>query len=111
MNNYHKEDDFKVFTKTYNVLSYNESNEYEYLYLTLREYMGEEVTTVKVSRALLPPELTMHENYEFTFLVDYDELSDDFNENNIKDIFDECNLISVRHTNKTGVEINQENVF
>ena len=111
MNNYHKEDDFKVFTKTYNVLSFNESNEYEYLYLTLREYMGEEVTTVKVNRALLPPELTMLENYEFTFLVDYDELSDDFDENTIEDIFDECNLISVRHTNKTGIDINQENVF
>ncbi len=111
MNNYQKEHDFKVFTKTYNVLSFNDSNEYEYLYLTLKEYMGEEVTTVKVNRSLLPPELTMLENYEFTFLVDYDELTDDFDENNIKDIFDECNLMSVRHTNKIGVDINQESIF
>ena len=73
--------------------------------------MGEEVTTVKVNRSLLPPELTMLENYEFTFLVDYDELTDDFDENNIKDIFDECNLMSVRHTNKIGVDINQESIF
>ena len=41
------------FTRTYNINHIAYSNDFDYLYITIREFQGEEIETVKVKRELL----------------------------------------------------------
>ena len=54
------------FVKNYLVLDVSESNDFQYRYLTLREYQGEEVVTVKVKREFIE-EIEEDHYYAFQF--------------------------------------------
>ena len=93
------------FTQTYNVVNVEESNDYNYLYLTVRQYQFEEIATVRVLRSLAS-EVLEDENYEFTFQYEYPKV--ELSEGTIEEIFEKCHLISIEYTNKTGVIQTQE---
>ena len=57
---------FKTFIKTYNVLNVADSNDENYIYLTIRQFQEEEVKTVKVQRNLANG-IEITKDYEFTF--------------------------------------------
>lgn len=103
----HKEDDDYNnynFTKTYEVLNIVPSNSEEYLYLTLRQFQGEEVETVKVLKSLAST-VEINKNYEFTFSARGIEPDED-----IEDIFKKCNLLSIKSTDKVGLDQVQDSV-
>lgn len=93
------------FTRTYNILNVEESTDYDYLYLTIREYQGKDVSTVRVSRTLAS---NVEENnaYEFTFKYNYPET--ELIEGTVEEIFEKCKLVSINLTTKTGLEQIQE---
>ena len=88
----------KEFAKTYTILNIAESNDEKYLYLTIRQFQFDEVETVKVLKSLADT-VEINKNYEFTF-----ESSNMQNEDSIKSIFNNAILISVKETDKTGLE-------
>lgn len=90
----------QTITKTFEVLKVVDSNAESYLYLTIREYQGEVVETVKVLRKLCSD--ISEGNYEFRF-----ELSVPV-EDSIKSLFENANLISIVKTDKTGMDQTQE---
>ena len=96
--------------KTYNVLKVTESNDERYVYLTLRRFQDEDVETVKVSKDLAS-RVEANKNYEFTFNVDLNLLSDDFEQDDIEDIFRETQLVNISYTDKLGLDQIQENVL
>ena len=93
------------FTQTYHVANIEESNDYNYLYLTVRQFQFEEIATVKVLRSLAS-EVKEDENYEFTFQYEYPKV--ELTEGTIEEIFEKCHLISIEYTDKTGVIQTQE---
>lgn len=92
------------FTRTYLVLDVSDSNDSEFIYLTLREYQGEEVVTVKVDR-YLNEEILEDYYYEFQF-----GSTGKSKEIDIKNIFDSNILLSITSTDKVGLEQMNENV-
>ncbi len=96
-------DNTKTFTKTYNVLNISESNDEEYLYLTIRQFQVEEIETVKVLRSLASDILEGH-NYEFTF--EYTENKGE----DLKSIFNNYKLVSIYETDKVGLEQRQDSI-
>ena len=93
------------FTQTYNVRNIEESNNDAYLYLTLKQFEAEEVTSVRVSRSLAK-NIEIGNNYEFTFRYNYSNTN--LKEGSIAEIFEKCNLVSINYTDKIGVEQVQE---
>lgn len=93
------------FTQTYNVRNIEESNNDAYLYLTLRQFEAEEVTSVRVLRSLAK-NIEIGNNYEFTFRYNYSNTN--LKEGSIAEIFEKCNLVSINYTDKIGVEQVQE---
>lgn len=93
------------FTQTYNVVNVEESNDYNYLYLTVRQYQFEEIATVRVLRSLAS-EVSEDENYEFTFQYEYPKV--ELSEGTIEEIFEKCHLISIEYTDETGLGQTQE---
>ena len=92
-----------TFTRTYNIIERIENNSLEYDSFKIKQYQGEEsIVNVKKN---FGEDISVGKNYEFTF----DNASDDI-EDNIKSIFDECELISVVETNKVGLEQVQESI-
>lgn len=79
-----------------------ESNDEKYLYLTIRQFQFDEVETVKVLRSLADT-VEINKNYEFTFESSNIEIKD-----NIKSIFNNATLISIKETDKTGLDQIQE---
>lgn len=88
----------QTFIKTYNVLNVADSNDYKYLYITLRQFQCEEVVTVKIKRELCL-DILVGNNYEFTF-----EFTDSMVEENISSIFSNTILKSINVTDKLGIE-------
>ncbi len=93
------------FTQTYHVANIEESNDYNYLYLTVRQFQFEEIATVKVLRSLAS-EVKEDENYEFTFQYEYPKV--ELTERTIEEIFEKCHLISIEYTDKIGLGQTQE---
>ena len=93
------------FTQTYHVANIEESNDYNYLYLTVRQFQFEEIATVKVLRSLAS-EVKEDENYEFTFQYEYPKV--ELTEGTIEEIFEKCHLISIEYTDKIGLGQTQE---
>jgi len=91
-----------TFTRTWEVLNIAESNEEEYIYLTLRQFQGEEIETVKVLKNI-NYNIEAGKSYEFTFTFKGEEPEED-----IKDIFEECNLIKIELTDRIGLDQLQE---
>lgn len=92
------------FTRTYLVLDVSDSNDSEFIYLTLREFQGEEVVTVRVNRNLIE-EISEDTYYEFQF-----GSTGKSEETDIKNIFDSNLLLSIMETDKVGLEQINENV-
>ncbi len=89
----------KNFIRTYRIVSIEESNDEEFVYLTLRAFQEEEVETVKVKKEIVK-DVVEDKYYEFKF-----EFIDDKKvENNIKSIFENSNLIKVLETSKEGLD-------
>ena len=93
------------FTQTYHVANIEESNDYNYLYLTVRQFQFEEIATVKVLRSLAS-EVKEDENYEFTFQYEYPKV--ELTEGTIEEIFEKCHIISIEYTDKIGLGQTQE---
>lgn len=93
-----------TFTKTYNVLNVADSNDEDYLYITIRQFQEEEIKTVKVQRSLADI-IEVEKDYEFTFQYTDKNVNED-----IKSIFDNTVLISIKKTNKQGLEQIQDSI-
>ncbi len=93
--------DLKEFIRTYKILNVAESNDSNYIFLTIRQFQDEEVQTVKVERKLCP-NIVEGKSYEFTIKPNY-RLED-----NILSIFNNSTILSIKETNKTGLEQIQE---
>ena len=89
---------------TYQTLNVVESNDEEYLYLTIRKYQAEEVETVKVKKKLAK-NVKSNKSYEFTFKYKVGTV-----EENIKSIFQNAELISIVETDKKGMEQRQDSI-
>lgn len=93
----------KTFIRTYNILNIAESNEDSYIYLTIRQFQEEEVQTVKVEKRLCP-NIEVRKNYEFT-IKPKSKIED-----NILSIFNNSEIISIKKTDKIGLEQIQEDI-
>ena len=93
-----------TFIKTYKVLNVADSNDYDYLYLTLRQYQCEEVVKIKIKRKLCP-DIKANSNYEFTF-----EYTSNMVEENINSVFSNTNLLKITLTDKEGMDQIQDGV-
>ena len=92
------------FTKTYNVLNLAESDDENYLYLTIKQFQNDEVETVKVLKSLANG-VEANKNYEFTFQYGNENIED-----NIKSIFENATLVQIKETDKTGLEQVQDTI-
>lgn len=92
------------FIKTYLVLDVSDSNDEKHVYLTLKQFQGEEVVTVKVERSLIG-EMIEDQSYEFQFTSV--EITD---EESIEDIFKNHELVSIIATDKVGLDQINESV-
>ena len=95
------EAEYKTFTRTYNVKSIYIDDDEEYVYLDIEQFQGES-SRVRVLSSLAN-EVKMGYNYEFTFQY----LDNDFIDN-IDSIFENTTLISIKETDKVGLEQVQE---
>ena len=96
-------EDLKTFIRTYEILNVAESNDTNYMYLTIRQFQGEEVQTVKVEKALCP-EIEEGKSYEFTLKQNRKP------EDNILSIFNNSSVVSIKETDKIGLEQIQEDI-
>lgn len=88
--NNQKEHDY-TFTKYYTVLNKVDSNDYNYILLTLEDIEEGEVETVRLSK-VYAPSVEINQKYRFTFEYGYEE---DYEDYSIAQIFRKYNLISV----------------
>ena len=86
------------FTRTYQVLNIAESDDQNYLYLTIKRFQIDKVETVKVERNIANM-VEVNKYYEFSFENASNELED-----NIKSIFENATLKDIIETDKTGLE-------
>ena len=93
------------FTRTYNILKVEESNDYAYLYLVVRQYQFEEIATVKILRNMADI-IEEGKNYEFTFRYNYP--STQIENDTIEELFLKCQLVSINATDKAGLEQTEE---
>lgn len=93
----------KTFIRTYKILNIAESNNQDYLYLTIRQFQDEEVQTIKVKRNLCP-QIQEEKNYEFTIKPNKKI------EDNILSIFNNSTIISIKETDKTGLNQIQDSI-
>ena len=87
-----------TFIKTYNILNIADSNDEKYIYLTIRQFQEEEVKTIKIEKSLAS-DIEIGNDYEFTF-----KYTDNIVQDNIESIFTNAKLISVKKTDKQGLE-------
>lgn len=90
------------FIRTYKVYGIYESNDYDYLYVTIRKYQDEDIQTIKVLKSI-SDELFVGENYEFKYKQKSYIPSDD-----ILSIHDNSDLVSIKITSLTGLKQLQE---
>lgn len=92
----------QTFTKTYQLLNISKSNEENSYYLTLQLFQGE-VATVLVKD--INNQLESGKNYEFTFATNSKTIED-----NIKSIFENSTILSIKETSKIGLEQIQDSI-
>lgn len=93
-----------TFIRTYQVLNVTESDDFNHLYITIKQFQADEVETVKVQRDLANS-IEANKNYEFTF-----EYTNNTFENNIKSIFENTTLVSVKETDKVDLDQIQDSI-
>lgn len=92
-------------TRTYNVKNIEDSNDGQYIYLTLGQFQFEEIATVKVPKNIAG-NIKEDQNYEFTFRYNYPSTA--IENDTIEELFHKCNLKSIVYTEKVGLEQTQE---
>lgn len=92
------EDTSCTLIRTFYIEGIRNSNDGNYLYITLHEYQVEGVFTIKMSK-VLGKDLEENHNYEFTFKTTKDYTWDPANV-----LFNRCQIISVQKTDKVGME-------
>ena len=92
------------FIRTYLVLDISDSNDEQYVYLTLRAFQDEEVVTVKVEKNLTN-EIVEDYYYEFQFAYLGKEDKED-----IQSIFENNRLLTIVATDKQGLEQINESI-
>lgn len=90
------------FTKTYMVYGIYESNNQEYLYITIREFQDEDIQTIKIEKKM-NDNLEVGCSYEFKL-----KQENKIEENSILSIFSNSKILSITKTEKTGFEQTQE---
>jgi lipopolysaccharide export LptBFGC system permease protein LptF len=93
-----------TFRRTYNINHIAYSNSEEYLYITIREFQGEEIETVRVNRSQFES-ANVGDNYEILFEITNNDIED-----NIKSIFNNTKIVSAKKTDKTGLEQEYDNI-
>ncbi len=88
-----------VFIKTYRVENILQSNDEDYLLLTIREFNCEEAVTIRVNKNLSEDEFVEGNNYEFT-LKRIKEIKED----NVNEIFDSTEILAIKETDKIGLD-------
>lgn len=86
------------FIRTYAIYGIYDSNDYGYLYITIRKFQEEDIQTIKVPKNI-SDELIVGKNYEFKYKQKSYISSD-----NILDIYNNSELISITSTNLTGLK-------
>ncbi len=92
--NYYKEENedynnmTETFSRTYNILNITDSNDINYMYLTLREFQDEDVKTVKVPKSISK---SISENGLYDFTFEYTNIFQD----NIEYIFKKCKIVNI----------------
>ena len=99
-----KTTEIATWVATYQILNIAESNDEDYLYLTLRKFQAEEVETVRVKKKLAK-DVKSDKSYEFTFQYKVGTV-----EENIKSIFQNAELISIVETDKKGMDQRQDSI-
>lgn len=95
-----------TFTRTFHILSVEQNIDSNYYDVTLMQYQGEEIETVKVKKEL-NQKYQMNAAYEFTFTKDeLDYMTDD----SIRNLFDTFIVNNVSKTEKTGLDQTQEKI-
>ena len=87
-----------TFTRTYYINHIAPSNDFDYVYITIREFQAEEIETVKVRREMFES-ANVNENWEVTFKITNNDIED-----NLKSIFNNTEVIKAEKTEKTGLE-------
>lgn len=88
-----------TFVRTYEVLNVVESEDNNYLFVTLKQYQVDDVETIKLSKALYDSYI-VGDNYEFSFQITGTI------KNSIKTIFTNSKVLSVNQTSL--IEDNQK---
>lgn len=84
--------------RTFYIDDINDSNDKNYLYVTLHEYQVEGVFTIKISK-IIGENLEKNNNYEFTFTAPKDYIWESTDK-----LFDNREIISIEKTYKVGME-------
>lgn len=92
------------FTRTYNINHIADSHDYDYIYITIREFQGEEIETVRVERSTFE-NIKVGDNWEITFKITSNEIED-----NMKSIFKNSVIEKAVKTDKEGLEQIFENI-
>jgi len=93
-----------TFTRTYSIVEEIDNNSIKYDSFRVRQFQVEEVV-VDIKKELAR-DIELGKTYEFTFKKDIDSKIED----NIKSIFNGCELISVIETDKIGLEQVQDQI-
>lgn len=92
------EEDRCTLIRTFYIDDIKNSNDENYLYVTLHEYQVEGVFTIKISK-IIGKDLEKNNNYEFTFTVPKDYIWE-----NTDKLFNNREVISIEKTDKVGME-------
>ena len=93
-----KEKETCTLIRTFYIDDIKNSNDENYLYVTLHEYQVEGVFTIKISK-VIGKELEKNNNYEFTFTTPKDYMWETTDK-----LFNNREIISIEKTDKVGLE-------
>lgn len=85
------------YTRTFKILGIYESNDYKYLYVTIRAFQDEDIQTIKIERDMT--EVKEGNSYEFTF-----KTTKKVDENSILSLSQNSSIISIEKTDKVGLQ-------
>lgn len=89
------------FIRTYHILNVAESDDSDFLYVTIKQFQCDDVQTIKVEKALCP-DIAADKNYEFTIKAN-GEIAD-----NLLSIFNHSEISAIKETDKIGLEQTQD---
>lgn len=85
------------FVRTYRVENILDSNDEDYLFITIRSFQDEDVQTIKIKKGR--EQIKEKDNYEFRF-----RLNKKITNDSILEIYNNSEIISINRTDKTGLE-------